>query len=360
MTLKIPYKNILVTGGAGFVGSHLSIALKNHFDRIQVTAFDNLIRRGSEFNLPRLVKAGVNFRKGDVRSKKDLSLDGKYDLIIDCSAEPSVTAGTGGSPEYVIDTNLFGACNCFEMARKCRADVVFLSTSRVYPIDLLNNLDFCEKDSRFELKSRQKIPGAARQGISEEFPLNGYRSIYGSTKLGAEMLLIEYEKAYGIKAFINRFGVIAGPWQFGKVDQGIIAHWAASHIFNQPLKYMGYGGFGKQVRDVLHIDDAVGIIIRQITQMDKISGKVFNIGGGVKVSFSLLELTDCVSKLAGKKIHIGRTVRESPNDVKLYITNFQKAGKLLDFKPEKSKYEIVEDVVKWIYDHKNELRKIFT
>src|SRR3989338_5035055 len=130
--------NVLVTGGAGFIGSHLAIAVKKKWKKARVIALDNLIRRGSEFNVPRLKENGVHFIKGDVRSKKDLDFKAtRISLIIECSAEPSVLAGFNESPQYVIDTNLTGAVNCLELARRDRADFLFLSTSRVYPIEKL-------------------------------------------------------------------------------------------------------------------------------------------------------------------------------------------------------------------------------
>ncbi|EKD87451.1 MAG: hypothetical protein ACD_36C00075G0001, partial [uncultured bacterium] len=220
------YKNILVTGGAGFVGSNIAIKFKEHFPNIIVTAFDNLSRVGSELTLPRLLEHGVTFRHGDVRKREDLT--GTFDCIIECSAEPSVMAGVTTSPQYLIQTNLVGAMNCFELAREQHADVVFLSTSRVYPVSPLNDLRFHETETRFELDQM-------KNGISTDFPLNGLRSLYGATKLAAELLIMEYAANYHLHAVIDRFGVIAGPWQMGKVDQGILARWVAHHVFKKPL-----------------------------------------------------------------------------------------------------------------------------
>ena len=125
---------ILVTGGAGFVGSNLASFFKRDRPDATVVAFDNLRRRGSELALPRLRAAGVEFRHGDVRNAEDLAEAGDFDLMIECSAEPSVHAGYGASPAYVINTNLTGTINCLEAVRRCGAALVFLSTSRVYPI----------------------------------------------------------------------------------------------------------------------------------------------------------------------------------------------------------------------------------
>ena len=179
------YDCILITGGAGFVGSTLAIALKQCFPDVRLLVLDNLHRRGSELNLTRLVRAGVRFVHGDIRSPEDLLvlLPEAPGLIIECSAEPSAQAGYGGSPEYVIRTNLVGCFHCLELARYARADVIFISTSRVYPFEALNNLPFVEEETRFILAAEQTTVGASAAGISEAFPLTGARSLYGMTKL---------------------------------------------------------------------------------------------------------------------------------------------------------------------------------
>src|SRR5260221_5807355 len=149
------------------------------------------MRRGSELNLSILKKSGINFIHGDVRNKEDLAID-KVDLLIECSAEPSVMAGINSSPEYLINTNLIGAINCFELARRKNADIIFLSTSRIYPIQKLNSIDLVENNSRFVVSEKKKMTGVSKLGINEDFPLEGTRSLYGTTKLAAELILQEY------------------------------------------------------------------------------------------------------------------------------------------------------------------------
>src|SRR5579871_3000123 len=143
------HNRVLVTGGAGFVGSTVALALKKNNPAAQVIAFDSLHRRGSELNLERLREGGVGFTHGDIRSLSDLtSLAQPPDLIVECSAEPSAQAGYGGSPEYLIDTNLIGCYHCLELARRAKSDFVFISTSRVYPYRALNELAFVETADR--------------------------------------------------------------------------------------------------------------------------------------------------------------------------------------------------------------------
>src|SRR4051794_11741987 len=133
-------RRVLITGGAGFVGSNLASALRRRHPGWGIVAFDNLKRRGSELNLPRLREEGIDFVHGDVRNPADLDALGEIDALVECSAEPSVLAGTDGSPDYVVQTNLLGAYHCLELARRRDADMVFLSTSRVYPVATLEGL----------------------------------------------------------------------------------------------------------------------------------------------------------------------------------------------------------------------------
>src|SRR5688572_27388344 len=164
---------ILVTGGAGFVGGNVATALATRLPDAEVLALDNLSRRGSELNLPRLREAGVTFVHGDVREAADLlSLD-PITAIVECSAEPSVLAGVDGSPDYLVRTNLLGAYHCLELARRDGAQVVFLSTSRVYPVRHLLGIRLEETETRFEAAADQELPGVSPAGISEAFPLDG-------------------------------------------------------------------------------------------------------------------------------------------------------------------------------------------
>ena len=224
-------RNILIVGGAGFVGSNLAVNFKRAFADTRIIAFDNLKRSGSELNLPRLREHGVEFHHGDVRCREDLRSVPEFDLLIDCCAEPSVMAGIGGSPTYVLDTNLVGTLNCLEEARLHDAAFIFLSTSRVYPIARLNAIPWEETSTRFTWGDVTDVPGFSKHGVAEEFPLGGSRSLYGASKLASELILQEYVSSYGVPAIVNRCGILTGPWQMGKVDQGVVALWVASHVF---------------------------------------------------------------------------------------------------------------------------------
>lgn len=351
---------ILITGGAGFVGSNLAIKLKEKYPDFEILALDNLKRRGSELNLPRLQNAGIHFIHGDIRNAEDFEEVGHIDLLLECSAEPSVLAGLDTSPSYLINTNLIGTINCLEVARKSKAAFIFISTSRVYPIDPINNLKFIEEETRFSLKKEQEIVGASREGIAENFPLEGARSLYGSTKLCSEIIIQEYIHAFGLKAIINRCGVITGPWQMGKVDQGVFVLWVARHIFGGKLSYIGYGGEGKQVRDFIHIDDLFDIIDIQIKNFATYNGSIYNIGGGTENTVSLQELTKICQEITGNSIEITSSLENRPADLISFITDSQKIKQLSGWKPKKDARETVSDIARWIQENKNQLKNILS
>jgi len=353
------YKTILITGGAGFVGSNLAISFKTMYPRLEILAFDNLKRRGSELNINRLKDYNIDFIHGDVRNKEDIGFNHtKIDLILECSAEPSVLAGFGSSPEYVLNTNLNGVINCLETARMHKADFLFLSTSRVYPVKTINNLNFCEDETRYSLAEIQSTEGISNKGISEKFPLAGPRSMYGATKLAAELIILEYENMYGIKSIINRCGVVAGPWQMGKVDQGVFSLWMAAHYFKKPLKYIGFNGSGKQVRDLLHIGDLFNLLDLQLKNIDACTGKIFNVGGGLTCSLSLLETTSLCKEISGNTIQIKKEAEDRPADLKYYISDYSKIENMLNWNPQKNPSEILVDIWNWIRENENKLKKI--
>lgn len=350
-------RNILITGGAGFVGSSLAVRFAQKDPDNKIVCLDNLKRRGSELNLPRLKACGVRFVHGDIRNNEDLDLgDFRPDLVIECSAEPSVLAGYNSSPGYVINTNLLGTINCLEAARVWKSDFIFLSTSRVYPIQRLNSLKYAETDTRFEL-TEQEIRGASKDGISHEFPLEGHRSLYGATKLASEIIFEEYRMMYGMRGVVNRCGVITGPWQMGKVDQGVFVHWLGSHYFKKELAYFGYGGKGKQVRDLLHIDDLFELIYAQSENMSGVNGGFFNAGGGRGSSLSLLEATQICRELTGNDIKVKSIVAEREADVRIYISDNSHVSRCTGWSPRKGPKEILEHIFHWMRENEKELKE---
>jgi CDP-paratose 2-epimerase len=323
------------------------VTLAGRHEDWEILALDNLKRRGSELNLPRLREAGVGFLHGDVRSAADLAVPGELDAIVECSAEPSVLAGRE-SADYTVQTNLIGAYRCLELAREKDAQFVFLSTSRVYPVEHLESVRWEEADTRFEIASDQQVPGASPAGISEGFPLDGARTMYGATKLAGELLIAEYADAFGLSAVIDRCGVLAGPWQMGKVDQGVFAHWMLYHYFRLPLRYIGYGGTGKQVRDLLHIDDLIDLVDGQLLQPERWAGRTFNVGGGREVSLSLLETTALCRELTGHEVEIEPELEPRPGDVPIYVSDCSAIEAHSGWRPARGPRDILGDLLDWI------------
>ena len=343
---------VMVTGGAGFVGSSLCVALAARHPDWSIVAFDSLHRRGSELNLTRLHAGGVRFVHGDVRQAGDLEEAGSFDALVECSAEPSVLAGASGSRDFVIETNLLGAHRCFELAARYGAQVVFLSTSRIYPVVGLEGLALEEHETRFALAADQPLPGASSAGIAEGFPLAGRRTPYGASKLAAELLLGEYD----IPWVIDRCGVIAGPWQMGKVDQGVFTHWALSFHLGRPLTYIGYGGRGKQVRDLLHVQDLVLLVDEQLCHPGAWAGATLNVGGGAACSLSLLETTALCRELSGRDVPLGSEAQSRPGDVPVYVSDCSSLFARTAWRPRRTPREILADIFDWIATNERPLR----
>lgn len=349
---------ILITGGCGFVGSSLAILLKQTYPDSRIIAFDNLKRRGSELNIPRLKNLDIEFIHGDIRNKEDFEAIGTITHLVEAAAEPSVLSGIDSSPAYLLNTNLNGTINCLDYASKHDATFIFLSTSRVYPVGALNHIAYLEKETRFGIKEHQNLAGITQNGISENFPLNGARSFYGASKLSSELLIQEYIEYYNLNAVINRCGVLSGPWQMGKVDQGVIVLWLARHYWKKKLNYIGFGGKGKQVRDILHINDLFNLVKLQLENIEDFVGEIYNIGGGLDCSVSLKELTVICEEITGNKIPIHGVLENRPADIPIYVTDNQKIFKQTGWKPLVKPYELLEDIFKWINQHESSVKQI--
>lgn len=348
---------VLITGGAGFVGSRLAKLYREAGAEVRV--FDNLRRRGGELNLPDFKRLGIHFHHGDIRVPTDLAeLPGNFDLLVEASAEPSVLAGVNSAPNYLVDTNLTGTVHCLNFARERVGATIFLSTSRVYSLEPLLALPL-EKSGRRLALAKPRGLGLSERGIAEDFPVNTARSLYGATKLCSEILLQEYVHNYGMKAVINRCGVIAGAGQFGKVDQGVFTLWIANHYFGKPLRYTGFGGEGVQVRDLLHPHDLFSLLEKQGEMMDKLKGEIFNVGGGLGISTSLAEWTEHARAVTGKTVDIGSVKEQASVDIPFYVTDSAKASKAFGWEPKVSPREIAQEIAGWIGANEPAMRAIF-
>jgi CDP-paratose 2-epimerase len=344
-------RTVLITGGAGFIGASLALELAVRHSDWEIVALDSLHRRGSELNLPRLREGGVRFVHGDVREPEDLRAAGPFDALVECSAEPSVMAGVDGATGFLVHTNLLGAYHCLEAAARHRAQVVFLSTSRVYPIAALDELAFGETESRFELLPEQPLQGASAAGVAESFPLHGARTLYGASKLAAELLITEYAESFGLATVVNRCGVVAGPWQMGKVDQGVFTHWMLAFHFRRALSYIGFGGTGKQVRDLLHVADLAELVDDQLARPEHWSGAVVNVGGGARVSLSLRETSQLCEEITGNRIEVDAEVQTRVGDVRIYISDMGALGRYTGWQPRRGAREILKDIHDWLREN---------
>ncbi len=352
---------VLITGGCGFLGSTLALHLreKGH----DVVAMDNLVRRGSESNIPRLQKHGVAFVHGDVRCVEDFAgLPSGIELICDASAQPSVVSGYT-NPMFDLTNNTLGVFNVLEYARERRCPMIFCSTNRIYSADRINALPRRAGATRLEWDRAawQKLLPESRpqgfdpeHGVSEEFSLDGAgRSIYGVSKLMADVVCQEYADAFGIPIFLNRLGVISGAGQFGKIDQGWVVWWAVACWFGLPLKYIGWGG--KQVRDILFIEDVCRLIDIEIGEIGKKRSGVYNAGGGAANSLSLLEATQYVEKHSGRSMSITHEPNARKADTVIYITDNRKVERELGWKPQVSLAQGLDSILSWVKENEAEL-----
>ena len=250
--------------------------------------------------------------------------------------------------DRVFYTNLVGTFNVLKKCAKDKSNIIFLSSSRVYSINLLNKL-------------KNKI----NKNINKKFLMNknlstgGPKSIYGFTKLSSEDLIKEFSYLFKIKYIINRLGVISGPWQFGKQDQGFVSLWLWNHLNKKKLNYIGYGGKGNQVRDVLHIEDVCNLIYKQIKVLKKKHNLLVNIGGGLSNAISLKELTKKCEKMTGNKIKLGSNKLTSDYDIPYFVMDNKKVSKLYNWKPNKKIDDIIIDMYLWMKLNHKKLRSYF-
>lgn len=337
---------ILVTGGCGFVGANICLALKKKSNK--VFSLDNLSRKSSVLNFEILKKKGIKNYKIDIFNEKKIQKLIKFDLIIDCCAEAAVEVSKKDI-DRVFNTNLIGTFNLLKKAKKDKSKIIFISSSRVNSIIEINNII-----GKKNLKKKIKI----NKRINENFDTLKPKSLYGFTKLASELLIEEFSYAFGLKYIINRCGVISGPMQFGKQDQGFVSLWVWKHILNKNLKYIGFGGHGNQVRDVLHIDDLVSLINLQIKKLNKIYNKKICVGGSKKSNTSLKNLSSICQKITGNKLKYTKIKKTSIYDIPYFITDNTAANKIYKWQPKKNIIDIVKDNYKWLIKNKTKLIKI--
>lgn len=285
---------VLIAGICGFVGSSVAQGLLERRGGISILGIDNLMRPGSELNRTRLRDLGIAVIHGDIRSSSDVEALPAADWAIDAAANPSVLAGlgTGVSTRQLMEHNLLGAVNILEYCKRHSAGLLFLSTSRVYSIAALAALPIHATPDAFCLDASANLPpGVSPRGIGVDFSTRAPVSLYGSTKLAAEALALEYGEAFDFPVWINRCGVLAGAGQFGTPDQGVFSYWIHAHARRLPLRYIGFEGTGKQTRDIFHPRDLAALLESQMDCGRPHGQRIYCAGGGASNTISLAQLT---------------------------------------------------------------------
>ena len=336
---------VLITGICGFVGGVLAAQLKRQLEGVEIFGLDNLSRPGSEQNRHVLQNQGIRFLHGDVRNPSDLEALPKVDWVIDAAANPSVLAGVAGgtTSRQLIEHNLVGTFNLLEFCKRHAAGFVLLSTSRVYSLARLATLPMQTRGNAFAPDfASVKEPGLTPLGVSEQFSTSAPVSLYGAAKLASEALALEYGFAYHLPVHVNRCGVLAGAGQFGKPDQGIFAFWVHSYRYRRPLKYIGFGGTGCQVRDCLHPRDLASLLAAQMRSPRNLS-QPLNVGGGIESAVSLAALSAwCANRFGPHPVAAEKT--ERPYDVPWLVLDASRAAAEWNWRPALSLDAILEEL----------------
>jgi CDP-paratose 2-epimerase len=336
---------ILVTGACGFVGSTL-VRKWAEAGTHTIIGLDNFCRPGSERNRAALRGLGITIRHGDIRLASDFETLPPVDAVIDAAANPTVLAGVDGqtSSRQLVEHNLIGTLNVLEYCRLHQAALVILSTSRVYSIPPLAAVPVRVNDGAFEPDPAAPMPvGLTAQGVQESFSTAPPVSLYGATKLAAEQLALEYGSTYGFPVWVDRCGVMAGAGQFGRADQGIFAYWVNSWLRDRPLRYIGFGGQGHQVRDCLHPADLLPLIERQISTS---GGKVpvINVGGGTASARSLAQVSAwCRARLGDRHVEQELEVRQF--DIPWMVLDASAARDIWDWQPTRTTEDILDEIL---------------
>jgi CDP-paratose 2-epimerase len=285
---------IFIAGICGFAGASLARWFQAAMEGARISGIDNLSRPGAETNRGALAATGIQVFHGDVRAPSDLESLPPVDWIIDAAANPSVLAGVDGqsTSRQLIEHNLHGTLNLLEYAKRHKSGFILLSSSRVYSIPPLSALPMRVEGRAFALDLEKPLPaGISAGGIAEEFSVAAPVSLYGSAKLASEAVALEYGNAFDFPVWIDRCGVLTGSGQFGFIAQGVFSYWMHAHLARRPLRYIGFGGLGLQVRDAFHPHDLARLLHSQMKDHQAKGERIFNAGGGAGNSMSLADLT---------------------------------------------------------------------
>jgi len=337
-TTKSEFRSIVIFGGAGFIGSNWAERLLKT-TAAKVHIFDNLSRQGSRHNLEYLQKVAgrtgrLQITVGDVRDASMVSRVLKYATeIYNFAAQVAVTTSLV-DPKLDFDVNLGGTFNILEGIRQHVQNpyLLFTSTNKVYG-----------NSNGGEVRVEgQRYVELGRKGIDESQPLD-FHSPYGCSKGAADQYVHDYARIYGVSSVVFRMSCIAGPRQFGSEDQGWVAHFLYSALEGKPLTIYGDG---RQVRDILYVEDLLHAFELAYENREKTAGQIYNIGGGEGNTVSLLELIDRVEKLTGARTGYNFGEQRS-GDQLIYVTNHGKFSRDTGWKPAVDLESTLKAIHKW-------------
>lgn len=340
-------RSIFITGGTGFIGSNAA----DYFSKKKwkVFIYDNLSRNGSNYNLSWLLKkVNIKFIKGDIRNyellKKTLKKI-KPEVILHCAGQVAVTTSFT-NPREDFEINAKGTFNILEATKnnKLKSKIIYTSTNKVYG-DLPEH-KLKEKKKRYSFFNNHK-------GVNEKTNID-FHSPYGCSKGAADQYVMDYSREYKLDTFVLRQSCIYGPNQFGIEDQGWLAWFTIASILKKKITIFGNG---KQVRDLLHVNDLIRLFEVIANNKNKITSRIYNVGGGLKFSLSILELLDLLESLMKKKIPV-RFSKWRPGDQKIYISDNSKTLKNLGWKPKIDPKKGVTELINWVLENKKQIKKI--
>lgn len=338
-------KRILITGGCGFIGCNAAVAFARR--GWQVTVFDNLSRPCTDLNLEWLRQQGpLEFVQGDLRDA--VALDrligaGKFEVILHLAGQVAVTTSVR-NPRADFESNALGTLNVLEALRQHSPESIFLysSTNKVY--GKLAGAEVRETASRYEL-----VPHP--DGIAETQPLDFY-SPYGCSKGAADQYTVDYGRIYGLRTVNFRQSCIYGLRQFGVEDQGWVAWFTIAHEFRKPMTVFGTG---KQVRDLLFVDDLIEAYLAAVENIGQAAGHTFNLGGGPANALSIVELFADLGRLTGRPVEFQRADWR-PGDQPVYVSDIRKAGQLLGWRPRVTVPEGLGRLHAWVRENRATLQ----
>ncbi len=336
---------LLITGGCGFLGSNLaSHAIGQGMDLV---VFDNLFRKGSEENLKWLQEQGkFLFTHGDIRNRNEvdkLVADLRPDAIFHLAGQVAMTTSIA-DPRMDFEVNALGTLNILEAVRLYAPDaaVIYSSTNKVY-----GDLEWV----RYEETETRYITPDYPNGFNEAIPLD-FHSPYGCSKGAADQYMLDYARIFGLKTMVFRHSSMYGGRQFATYDQGWVGWFCQQALLQkrgQLDETFTISGNGKQVRDVLHAEDMKRLYFVAVERIDQAKGEVFNIGGGMKSSLSLLELFNILEKELDIKLFY-KILPWRISDQKVFVASGDKAGDLLGWQPEVDKNSGIRRMLNWLED----------